>query len=364
MLSIKAKKVDIKREQELMKTPLCYLDLSIKGSWLEPCLLDLKEELVAKGLQFSPHFWLSDEWFCPDGIPGIAIPFYLLDPELLYLEKKHVGFVEGVTKKNFMKLLRHEAGHAFENAYKLRNSKERINAFGDSRLKKYPHSYRPQPYSKSYVCHLDSGYAQSHPDEDFAETFATVLSPGSNWKKRYSLWGALKKLEYMEQLLESLKGCKPTLRNKFRSDPIEKQNITLGCYLKRKSRKFNSKRPLVVVDYFHNTGSSFSGDKNSLPSVSKEQLIVKSEKFEGKLKQKRLSQYLKESKREVISKISEQVGESKYILNKVYQEVERDPTIKSAYLDQPTTQTKSQLLDLITQQYFEFIDQKRDRIIL
>ena len=47
--------------------------------------------------------------------------------------------------------------------------------------------------------HLDPWYAQSHPDEDFAETFAVWLTPQSNWEQRYAGWPALKKLEYMDE---------------------------------------------------------------------------------------------------------------------------------------------------------------------
>ena len=45
--------------------------------------------------------------------------------------------------------------------------------------------------------HLEQWYAQSHPDEDFAETFAVWLAPDSHWRERYAGWPVLRKLEYV-----------------------------------------------------------------------------------------------------------------------------------------------------------------------
>ena len=120
---------------------------------------------------------MSDEWFSPDGVPGVAIPFYLAHPRLERLERAHMLEVEGGTPEWCMSILRHEAGHAIDNAYKLRQRRRRQQIFGPS-YKAYPQFYKPKPYSKSFVLHLDSWYAQSHPDEDFAETFAVWLNPG------------------------------------------------------------------------------------------------------------------------------------------------------------------------------------------
>ena len=130
-----------------------------------------------KGLRFRPHFWLSDEWFCPDGVPGIAVPFYLAHPRLSRLEQSQMLEVEGGTAEWCLRILRHETGHAVENAYRLRLRARRRQLFG-STTKPYPEYYSPRPYSKSFVIHLDAWYAQSHPDEDFAETFAVWLTPG------------------------------------------------------------------------------------------------------------------------------------------------------------------------------------------
>ena len=84
----------------------------------------------------------------------------------------------------------------------------------------YPDYYTPKPYSKSFVLHLDSWYAQSHPDEDFAETFAVWLYPQSDWRDRYADWPAVKKLEYMDTLMRELAGKRAVVRTRRRVEPL------------------------------------------------------------------------------------------------------------------------------------------------
>ena len=188
-------------DDKLLDLRLCQLGLTIEGSSLE----DADRRAAARTRRaradaFQPHFWLSAEWFSPDGVPGVAIPFYLAHPRLKRLERAQMLEVEGGTPEWCMKILRHEAGHAFDNAYKLRQRRRRQQIFGPSYMQ-YPEYYLPKPYSKSFVLHLDSWYAQSHPDEDFAETFAVWLNPEADWRARYADWPALKKLEYMDALM-------------------------------------------------------------------------------------------------------------------------------------------------------------------
>ena len=165
-------------DEELLDLQMRQLDIRIEGSALEPRIAQLHEELAARGLTFRPHYWLSDEWFTPDGIPGVAIPFYLAHPRLAKLELAQMLEVEGGDPEWCMRILRHEAGHAIDNAFALRRKRQRREIFG-SPSQEYPEFYAPKPYSKSFVLHLDAWYAQSHPDEDFAETFAVWLTPSS-----------------------------------------------------------------------------------------------------------------------------------------------------------------------------------------
>ena len=191
-------------DEKLLDLRMCQLGVSIEDSVLADRIAALQRELEDRGLiHFKPHFWLSDEWFSPDGVPGVAIPFYLAHPRLERLERAYMLEVEGGTPEWCMRILRHEAGHAIDNAYKLRQRRRRQQVFGPS-YKAYPQFYDPKPYSKSFVLHLDSWYAQSHPDEDFAETFAVWMNPESDWRPRYEGWPALKKLEYMDALMKEI----------------------------------------------------------------------------------------------------------------------------------------------------------------
>jgi len=224
-------------DERLLDLRLCDLDLKIEGSGLEERIAELYSELEARGLRFRPYFWLSDEWFCPDGVPGVALPFYLAHPRLARLELNQMLEVEGGTREWCLKILRHETGHAIENAYRLRRRRRRQELFGRT-SEPYPEAYAPRPYSKSFVLHLDAWYAQSHPDEDFAETFAAWLTPGSDWKQRYAGWPALRKLEFVEELMSELAGRAPLVSSRRRPDALPSLRRTLRVHYRRRRRHY------------------------------------------------------------------------------------------------------------------------------
>ncbi|MDQ1347485.1 MAG: hypothetical protein QG573_856 [Acidobacteriota bacterium] len=229
-------------DDQLLGLKFSELELPIAGSELEPRLAELQAELARRGLLFRPHFWLSNEWFTPDGIPGIAIPFYLAHPRLARLELHQMFEIEGGTHEWCMQILRHEAGHAIENAFKLRSRRRRHELFGSTR-EEYPEFYAPRPYSKSFVIHLDAWYAQSHPDEDFAETFAVWLHPESKWRERYQGWPALRKLEYMDELMGSLAGRAPLVASTTEVDPLAAIGKTLRQHYAEKRAHYGVNRP-------------------------------------------------------------------------------------------------------------------------
>ena len=187
---------------------ICDLPIKIRRSFLEPHIKRLYEELNTRGIRFKPHVWLSEEWFSPDGVPGIAIPFYLAHPRLMQLERKQMLEVEGGTDTECMRILRHEAGHALDTAFRLHFKRRWRELFG-SFAQAYPNFYKPKPRSRNYVLHLRAWYAQAHPAEDFAETFAVWLTPRSRWRRRYKGWTALHKLEYIDESMKDLAGTKP-----------------------------------------------------------------------------------------------------------------------------------------------------------
>ncbi len=224
-------------DHKLLDLRLCDLDLRLERSPVMPRIKQLHRELERRRLSFRPHFWLSDEWYTPDGVPGIAIPFYLAHPRLAELERNQMREVEGGTPDWCMRILRHETGHAIENAYRLRRRRRRQELFGKT-SQPYPQHYAPKPYSKRYVLHLEASYAQSHPDEDFAETFAVWLTPSSSWRRRYTGWPALKKLEYVDELMHELAGRRPAVGARRIVDPLRSLRKTLREHYRDKRSRY------------------------------------------------------------------------------------------------------------------------------
>jgi hypothetical protein len=229
-------------DEKLLEVRMCDLQLSIAGTELEPRIAQLNAELEARGLSFKPHYYLSDEWFTPDGVPGIAIPFYLAHPRLARLEKAEMLEVEGGDPEGCLRILRHEAGHAIDNAYQLRRRPTRRRLFGNPATE-YPEYYTPKPYSKSFVQHLDHWYAQSHPDEDFAETFAVWLDPQAMWATRYAGWPAQRKLEYMDKLMREVARKRPVIKSRRQVDPLQRLKKTLGEHYRTKREHYGLDHP-------------------------------------------------------------------------------------------------------------------------
>jgi hypothetical protein len=228
-------------DEQLLDVRMCDLKLTLQGTEIEQRIKHVDDELKARGL-VCPHYWLSDEWFTPDGVPGVAVPFYLAHPRLAKLELAQMLEVEGGDEDTCLKILRHEAGHAIDNAYQLRRRPTRRRLFGTPATP-YPEYYTPKPYSKSFVQHLDHWYAQSHPDEDFAETFAVWIDPASGWGVRYSGWPAIRKLEYMDRTMRDLSGQRPKLRSRREVDPVRKLKKTLREHYRRKREHYGLDHP-------------------------------------------------------------------------------------------------------------------------
>jgi hypothetical protein len=223
-------------DEELLSLRLCDLGLSIERSPLGRYVRRLYSELESRGIDFKPHAWLSEEWFSPDGVPGMAVPFYLAHPRLERLERRIMHEVEGGNTRWLMRILRHEAGHALDNAYRLRRRRRWREVFGPASLP-YPHRYRARPGSRRYVHHLGEWYAQAHPTEDFAETFAVWLKPKSNWRKSYAEWPAFHKLQLVDELMESVRRRRPPVRNRRRVEPISADTRTLAQYYRRRLQR-------------------------------------------------------------------------------------------------------------------------------
>lgn len=234
-------------DSQLLRMRLRDLDLRIEGTWVERALGRLAEELADRGLRLKLRTWVSDEFFCPDGVVGFAVPFYLLHPRLMKLEQRFMREVEGGTLSWCMKLLRHEAGHAICNAWRLHRKPAWQRLFGRASAP-YPPQYRPRPDSRSHVLHLDFWYAQSHPLEDFAETFAVWLGPRERWRRRYAGWPAIEKLEWVDEVMGELAGTAPPVRSGARVDPLPELDRTLREHYRRKRETYGTIGASSVYD--------------------------------------------------------------------------------------------------------------------
>lgn len=187
--------------RSLMARNIADLDLSIADTPVERMVEQLYAELAARDLAFRPPVYLSDQWGCPDGVALIGVPFYLADQRLQRIEE---DFAEGIeSHEESMRYLRHEAGHAFNYAYKLHERPDWHVTFGRY-SRAYRDRYSADPFSHDFVRHILGWYAQKHPDEDFAETFAVWLTPGIDWRDYYATWPALRKLEYVDRVLSDV----------------------------------------------------------------------------------------------------------------------------------------------------------------
>lgn len=214
------------------------LRLRIEHSLVWPEIERLYNELARRGIRFRPHLWLSTEWFSPDGVPGIAVPFFAAHPRLRRLERRMMGEVEGGSRKWRLRILRHEAGHALDTAYRLRRRTDWRGVFGYA-SRPYPREYRVRPGSRAYVLHLGHWYAQSHPTEDFAETFAVWMQPKARWRREYEGWPALDKLEFVDGLMTEIDGRAPRIRDRTRVAPLSQNNRTLREHYRRKTAYYD-----------------------------------------------------------------------------------------------------------------------------
>jgi len=227
--------------QRLLEKKISELGLKLEGSPLEKIVLQLYDEMQRAGIELKPPVFLADEWGCPEGVPAIGIPFFLADERLSRIEEEMMEMIEAKTDKEILSYLRHEAGHAFNYAYKLYETEEWHEVFGPY-SRPYRDDYQPNPFSRNYVRHIPGWYAQKHPDEDFAETFAVWLSPDSNWREYYKDWGCYKKLLYVDRTAKKLGKSPPKV-----AVPEYSEELTYS--LAEHYRRFGH-QPVEVPAYF------------------------------------------------------------------------------------------------------------------
>ena len=210
----------------LLGRKISDLGLTIRGSRLERLVEALYAELEAKSIAFRPPVYLSDQWGCPDGTPLIGVPFYLADERLERIEAEMSAGVEDAAEA--MRYLRHECGHAVNYAFRLYDRADWRSTFGPY-SRPYRERYRADPFSREYVRHILGWYAQKHPDEDFAETFAVWLTPGLEWRTEYAGWPALAKLEYVDSVMQEIGPRAPASPAPTDDDlPVEAMQYTVA----------------------------------------------------------------------------------------------------------------------------------------
>ncbi|HKW47731.1 MAG TPA: hypothetical protein VJN70_09800 [Gemmatimonadaceae bacterium] len=214
------------QRKALLGRRISELGLQIRGSRVERLIDQLYRELAAHSISFRPPVYLSDQWGCPDGTPIIGVPFYLVDRGLERLEEEMSGAVEDDIEA--IRYLRHEAGHAINYAFRLYERDDWRRTFG-SFLRPYRERYRTDPFSREHVRHILGWYAQKHPDEDFAETFAVWLTPDIDWRTEYAGWPALAKLEYVDRVMAEIGELKPDAVVPTADDlPVESMDYTVA----------------------------------------------------------------------------------------------------------------------------------------
>jgi len=228
-------------DEQLLSLRFCDLQLRLRGTEVAAGIERLYGELQQRGIRFRPHCWFSQEWFSPDGIPGIAIPFYLGHKRLINIERRFMREVEGGNRNWLMRILRHEAGHAIDSAYCLRRRKSWRDVFGPASLP-YPDTYKPRPGSRRFVQHLGSWYAQAHPTEDFAETFAVWLKPRSAWRREYLGWAAYTKLQFIDGLVEEIGPSRPEVAERGTVEEVTQDIRTLRQHYEDKLARYRIPR--------------------------------------------------------------------------------------------------------------------------
>jgi Putative zinc-binding metallo-peptidase len=327
-------------DEQLLAVRMCDLGLAIEGTPLESRIAQLNGELQARGL-VCPHYYLSDEWFTPDGVPGIAIPFYLAHPRLEKLELAQMLEVEGADYGGCMRILRHEAGHALDNAYLLRRKPTRRRLFGNPNTE-YPEYYLPKPYSRSFVHHLDHWYAQSHPDEDFAETFAVWLDPESMWSTRYAGWPAHRKLEYMDRLMRSVARTRPKIRTKRQVDPVRKLRKTLGEHYKKKREHYGLDHPEFHDSDLHNLFSN-AADYAKNPPAAK---------------------FVRKIRKEVRSTVASYTDSYQYTIDQLLEKIIERCREQNLRLTESEAETKADFMVFLTVQTMNYLHGGRHRVAL
>lgn len=306
---LKKYRIETLTTKELLRLPLRSLSVSLEDSpWFCESRQILFSELAARDIRFQPHFWLSTEWFVPDGHTGIAVSLFSIHPRLRKLESMFLGQREVNTSGGFLKFLRHEMGHAVDNAFALRKMPHRREVFGNPRIE-YPSCYTPQLYSRHYIDYLGTGYGQSHPDEDFAETFAAMLDSDFSLPKLTQKGS--QKVRFMQSVFAYMASNDTFKSTQARVEPIDRCDMTLREILLRRQR-------------FNFSGFEFSKVQEFKQIVD---ITPRGRRF-------RIDNELTENVQEYVSALSEGLGRPKYEASLILRRLKCLLKVRGEYRDQ------------------------------
>jgi hypothetical protein len=302
-------------DEQILQTRVRDLGLDLAHSPLAEPIQQLYAELADRCLAFRPPCYLADEWFCPDKVPVIGIPFCLAHPRLKAIEQTMMYEVEGGTPETCMRLLRHECGHALNYAYRLFAKTRWRELFGPF-SSRYSTNYSFQPYSKRYVVHLADNYAQAHPDEDFAETFAVWLTPDSDWEDAYADWPAIRKLRYVDNVMKGLRGKPPVNTDRDMPYAAARMTSTLAAHYERKRRLL---------------GTDFPGYYDQ----ALQRLFRTGRPHDQALK---ASTFLRRYQRRIVRGVTAWAGQRRYDVHRLIDKLIKRCDALDLYIDQPQTE--------------------------
>ena len=329
-------------DSELLKTKLADLGLKITDSSLvAKCRDRLYSELEARNLKFKPHLWVSDDWFSPDGIPGFAVPFFLLHPRLIELTRAELAEAEGGSEDWCMRIMRHETGHAIDNAFGLRSLKQRQKLFGLTSTP-YPESYSPKPFSRKYVVNLNSCYAQAHPDEDWSETFAVWLNPKSKWRIRYPRGLVREKLDYVQHVMSELKGKRSPNRGGETHDRLEDS-------------------PKTLAKYFQDIRKTYGFDSPHFFDRELKTVFCKNEEYKSKI---RADRFLRGERIDLRNRVSKLTGRYQYEVNDVISELIQRASKLNLHLRVSERKTRVNLVAMLSKRPAAYLASEEYKIYL
>jgi hypothetical protein len=328
--------IDDLSEEEVLNTRV--KDLNLSGPFIYRDVLKVLHSLLnQKSIKWKPHVWPSTEWFSPDGVPGFAIPFTLYHPKLIKIERKMIGFCEGEEKKDFLKLISHETGHAIDNAYRLRKRKKRQSLFGLSSTR-YPLTYTPDPSSRDYVIHLEDFYGQAHPDEDWAETFSVWLTK-ANWKSTYKETVALEKLNYLDSVMSELVNKTTYKREKVTYQHSMNETRTVREVLEEKKKNLG----LNKKNYYSKIiEANFSKETKNIKAYS----------------------YLLQNESIILKNLAKKQNHDQWSMSKSYQDIKSECKKKNYFLKYTSIQTSEMIEKIIVQHAQKYRKSGRAKVYL